>query len=163
MSIKSQKDFWSGLMFMGVGIAFAIGAKNNYTIGSGARMGPGYFPLVLGVILAILGAIIVFKALTVATANGDPIGKWAWKPLFFIILSNLAFGALLVGIPAWGIPHMGLVVAIIALTFIAAMGGDEFKFKEVAILAVLLVIGSYVAFIWGLNLQFPVWPSFISG
>ena len=162
MLLKSQKDFWSGLMFMGVGVAFAVGAQ-NYTIGSGARMGPGYFPLVLGVILAILGAVITFKALTVATADGDKIGKWAWKPLFFIILSNLAFGALLVGIPAWGIPHMGLVVAIIALTFIAAMAGDEFKFKEVAILAVVLVIGSYIAFIWGLNLQFPVWPSFISG
>ena len=162
MLLKSQKDFWSGLMFMGVGVAFAVGAQ-NYTIGSGARMGPGYFPLVLGVILAILGAVITFKALTVATADGDKIGKWAWRPLFFIILSNLAFGALLVGIPAWGIPHMGLVVAIIALTFISAMAGDEFNFKEVAILAVVLVIGSYIAFIWGLNLQFPVWPSFISG
>ena len=162
MLIKSQKDFWSGLMFIGVGAAFAIGAQ-NYTIGTGARMGPGYFPLVLGVLLAILGAVITFKSLTVATPDGGKVGKWAWRPLFFIILSNLVFGVLLVGIPEWGIPHMGMIIAIIALTFIAAYAGDEFKFKEVLVLSIVLAVGSYFAFVWALNLQFPVWPSFIAG
>ena len=161
MLIKNQKDFWSGLMFIGVGAAFAIGAQ-NYTVGTGARMGPGYFPLVLGVLLAILGAIITFKSLTVATPDGGKIGKWAWRPLLFIILSNLVFGVLLVGIPEWGIPHMGMIIAIIALTFIAAYAGDEFKFKEVLVLSIVLAIGSYLVFVYALNLQMPVWPSFIS-
>ena len=81
MKIKSQKDFFSGLMFMGVGVAFAWGAT-TYNVGNGARMGPGYFPLLLGVLLAIIGSVITFKAVTVETQDGDKIGKWAWKPLF---------------------------------------------------------------------------------
>jgi hypothetical protein len=161
MKIKSQKDFWSGLMFSVVGVAFAWGAT-NYTIGESSRMGPGYFPLMLGLLLAIIGASIVFEALVVETENGDPIGKWAWKPLFFIIGANLVFGILLAGLPTLGIPAMGLIVAIYALTFIASMGGDEHKSKEVAILATILAIGSYLAFIVLLKLQFPVWPSFLT-
>jgi hypothetical protein len=112
MKIKSQKDFWSGLMFMGVGIAFAWGAT-NYTIGEGARMGPGYFPLVLGILLTIIGVFITFEALVVETEDGEPVGKFAWKPLFFIIGSNLIFGILLAGLPKLGIPAMGLIVAIL--------------------------------------------------
>ena len=71
MLIKSQKDFFSGLMFTVVGAAFAYGAT-GYSVGTGGRMGPGYFPLLLGVILAILGGIIMFKALVVHTADGEP-------------------------------------------------------------------------------------------
>ena len=76
MNIKSQKDFFSGLMFMGIGVAFAWGAT-TYNVGSGARMGPGYFPLMLGILMTILGALITFKALVVETTGGDKIGKWA--------------------------------------------------------------------------------------
>jgi Tripartite tricarboxylate transporter TctB family len=162
MNIKSQKDFFSGLMFMAVGIAFAWGAT-TYKVGDGARMGPGYFPLMLGVLLAILGAVITFKAMVVETEGGDRIGAWAWKPLFFIITANLIFGVLLGGLPSVKIPAMGLIVGIYALTFIAAMAGEEFKFKEVLILATVLAIISYLAFIVLLKLQFPVWPAFITG
>jgi hypothetical protein len=162
MKIKSQKDFWSGLMFTAVGVAFAWGAT-NYTVGEGARMGPGYFPLMLGILLALIGLFVVFEAMVVETEDGEPIGKFAWKPLGFIIGANLVFGILLAGLPKLGIPAMGLIVAIYALTFIASMGGDEHKHKEVAILATILAIGSYLAFIVLLKLQFPVWPSFISG
>ena len=162
MKIKSQKDFWSGLMFMVAGIAFAWGAT-NYTIGEGARMGPGYFPLMLGLLLAAIGLFVTFQALVVETEDGEKIGGIAWKPLLFIIGANLVFGVLLVGLPSFGIPALGLVVAIFALTFIAALAGDEFKLKEVAILGAVLAIGSYLAFIVLLKLQFPVWPSFITG
>lgn len=160
MNIKSQKDFFSGLMFMAVGMAFAWGAS-GYTIGNGARMGPGYFPLVLGVLLAVLGLVITFNALVVPTADGDKIGRIAWKPLFFIIAANLVFGAALGGLPSIGLPPMGLIVGIFALTFIASNAGDEFKFKEVTVLAIILAIMSYAAFILLLKLQFPVWPAFI--
>ncbi|BEU95674.1 tripartite tricarboxylate transporter TctB family protein [Acidovorax sp. DW039] len=162
MKIKSQKDFFSGVMFMAVGGAFAWGAT-TYNIGSGARMGPGYFPLILGILLAIIGLVITFKAMTVETADGDKIGKWAWKPLFFILAANFAFGILLGGLPSIGVPAMGLIVAIYALTFIASLAGNEFSAKGVFGLATILAIGSYVAFVWALKLQFPVWPSFISG
>ena len=162
MKIKSQKDFFAGLMFMGVGVAFAWGAT-TYNVGSGARMGPGYFPLLLGIVLAIIGSIVMFQAMVVETPDGAPIGKWAWKPLVFIIAANFLFGILLGGWPLLGIPAMGLIIAIVVLTFVAALAGDEFKFIEVLILAILLAVGSWAAFVWGLNLQFQVWPSFISG
>jgi len=162
MKIKSQKDFWSGLMFMAAGIAFAWGAT-NYTIGEGARMGPGYFPLMLGILLTLIGLFVTFEALVVETEDGEQIGAFAWKPLGFIIGANLIFGILLGGLPKLGIPALGLIVGIYALTFVAALAGDEFKAKEVAILATVLAIGSYLAFIVLLKLQFPVWPSFITG
>ncbi len=162
MKIKSQKDFFSGLMFTVVGASFAYGAT-HYNIGTGGRMGPGYFPLLLGVILAILGGAIMFKALVVETQTGDKIGKWAWKPLFFIITANLLFGILLGGLPSLGIPAMGLIAAIFGVTIVASLAGDTFNLKEVLILSVVLSIGSYLAFIMLLKLQFPVWPTFIVG
>jgi len=160
--IKSQKDFFSGLMFTVVGAAFAYGAT-SYSIGTGGRMGPGYFPLLLGVILAVLGAVVMFKALVVETATGDKIGKWAIKPLVFIIAANLLFGILLGGLPSIGLPPMGLIAAIFGITIVASLAGDEFRIKEVLILAVVLSIGSYLAFVMLLKLQFPVWPTFITG
>lgn len=162
MKIKSQKDFFSGLMFMGIGIAFAWGAT-EYHIGSGARMGPGYFPLVLGILLAFIGLIISIKAMLIQTEDGNKIGQWAWRPLFFILAANIVFGILLAGLPSLGIPAMGLIVAIYALTFIASLASSEFNAKGVFVLSTLLAVGSYVAFVWALKLQFPVWPSFIVG
>ena len=161
MAIKSQKDFFSGALFMAVGIAFAWGAT-NYTVGTGARMGPGYFPMLLGICMAVLGAVITFKALVVETPDGDKIGSIAWKPLFFIIAANLIFGLLLGGLPSIKFPAFGLILAIFALTFVASLAGDDFKFKEVFILAIILCIMSYGAFILLLKLQFPVWPAFLT-
>jgi hypothetical protein len=162
VKIKSQKDFWAGLMFMAVGIAFAWGAT-HYNIGEGARMGPGYFPLMLGILLAALGAFIDFEALVVETEDGEKVGKFAWKPLGFIIGANLLFGVLLGGLPSIGLPAMGMIVAIYGLTFVASLAGDEFSFKENLVLATVLAVGSYLAFIMLLKLQFPVWPTFITG
>lgn len=162
MRIKSQKDFFAGLLYVVIGGGFAIGAT-NYTVGNAARMGPGYFPLLVGILLAILGAIIVVKSLVVETPDGDKIGKWAWKPLIFIILANVVFGVLLGGLPSIGLPPMGMVIAIYALTLIASAAGDEFSIKTCLILASVLAVGSYLAFIVVLKLQFPVWPAFITG
>jgi uncharacterized membrane protein YhhN len=147
---------------MGVGVAFAWGAT-TYNVGEGARMGPGYFPLMLGILMAILGAAITFKSLVVETEGGDKIGSWAWKPLVFIILANLVFGMLLAGLPSIKLPAFGMIVAIYALTFIASMAEPGWKVKNTFILATVLAIGSYVAFVVILKLQFPVWPAFITG
>ncbi len=162
MRIKSQKDFAAGLMFTIVGIAFAWGAT-TYTIGEGARMGPGYFPLALGSLLALLGLGITFGALVVETEDGDKIGTIAWRPLGYIIGANVLFGVLLAGVPRFGIPAFGMIVAIYGLTIVAALASDEFKLKEVLALATVLAILSYLAFVKLLNLQFPVWPSFLVG
>ena len=162
MNIKSQKDFFSGLMFLVVGGAFAWGAT-SYSIGTGARMGPGYFPLLLGLLLAILGCTVMFYSLVIETPSGDKVGAFAWRPIGFILGANLAFGILLGGLPSLKIPPMGLILAIYALTLIASKAGSEFKLKDVFVLATVLAVGSYLAFIVLLKLQMPVWPTFITG
>ena len=162
MNIKSQKDFFSGLMFLVVGAAFAWGAT-KYSMGTGARMGPGYFPLLLGVLLAVFGAVICFTSLVVETADGEKVGGFVWRPIIYILGGNLAFGMLLGGLPSIGLPHMGLIVAIFALTIICSKAGTEFNWRDVIILAAVLSVGSYLAFIVLLKLQIPVWPKFITG
>lgn len=149
-------------MFCVVGLAFAIGAR-NYSMGDGARMGPGYFPFLLGTILVILGAVVLFQSLKKGPSGGDKIGKWAWKPMCFIIGANLLFGILLGGLPSIGLPPMGLIAAIFGLTIVASKAGENFKWSEVLILSAVLAAGSYAAFVMLLKLQFPVWPTFISG
>ncbi|VTU13613.1 Tripartite tricarboxylate transporter TctB family protein [Variovorax sp. SRS16] len=162
MRIKSQADFFSGVMFAAVGGAFAVGAT-TYNVGDGARMGPGYFPLMLGILLAILGAAIMFQGLVVEALDGGKIGKWAWRPLAFVLGANLAFGVLLGGLPSIGLPAMGMILAIYALTLISSLAGEQFKLRDVLVLATILAAGSYVAFIWALKLQIQVWPTFITG
>lgn len=161
MRIKSQRDFCAGVMFSTFGIAFALGAT-SYEIGSGARMGPGYFPLIVGVLIAITGTLITVKALTIDTEDGEPVGAIAWRPLAFIIAANLIFGMLLGGMPGLGIPRMGLIVAIYALIFVASLAGDEFNFRSVFVLATVLALGTYLVLVVALKLQFPVWPAFIT-
>ena len=162
MNIKSQKDFFAGLMFMGVGVAFAWGAT-SYSVGTGARMGPGYFPLLLGVLLAVLGSAITFNALVVERVGGDKIGKWAYRPLFYIIAANLIFGVCLGGLPSIKIPAMGMMFGIYVLTFVASMAEKGMNVKKTFMLATVLAVISYVAFVKVLKLQFAVWPAFITG
>lgn len=162
MTIKSQRDFGAGLMFTVVGGGFAYGAT-TYQVGDAARMGPGYFPLMLGVILALMGLAVLAKSFVSGSPDGDKIGAIAWRPLCFVLLANVAFGVLLIGLPSIGLPGMGMVVAIFGLTLIASLAGDDFRLKEVLILSAVLSAGSYVAFVWALKLQFPVWPTFITG
>jgi len=152
VKIKSEKDFWSGMMFLVAGLGFAWGAT-EYSFGSSARPGPGYFPLGLGLILASLGAIILFKALTIETDDGDPVGGIAWKPLLVIVGSMVMAGLLL--------PRLGLFITLPLLVIMSAMAGDEFRWKEALINAVVLTVFSWAVFIWGLALIIPMWPSFI--
>jgi hypothetical protein len=162
VKIKSQKDFFSGLMFCVVGAAFAWGAA-TYNVGNGARMGPGYFPLMLGILMAVIGVAIMFTSTTVESEDGDPIGKWAWKQVIFILMANFIFGILLGGLPSIGVPAMGMIIAIYALVIISSLAGNEFDVKKVLVLATVLAAGSYIAFIWALKLQIQVWPTFITG
>jgi len=216
MGIRNAKDFWAGLMFMAFGLAFMVIARGTpdfinelfgtkvipgYQMGSAVRMGPAYFPVLLGGILAVLGAIIflrsfVSKVIGKATEVKLPFNlfdlliavgvlvlttylcKWLkishdWamlssalvigvlavvfrpeaKAITLVLVSSLAFAYLL--------KPLGLVLASIILIFISAFGGHEFKWKEVAILAGVLVLFSVLVFVKGLTLPFPICPSFI--
>jgi hypothetical protein len=161
MKIKGQKDFYAGLLFTVAGCAFAWGAL-GHTLGTSARMGPGYFPLLLGGLLAVLGGAMMVRAVVFQTDRAEAIGPWAWKPLVAIIAANVLFGVALGGLPRLGLPALGLMVGIVLLTFVACLGGERFKFKEAVLLASALAALSYLAFVLLLKLQLPVWPVFLT-
>lgn len=153
MKIKSQRDFWSGLMFVVIGVAFAW-ASTNYSFGSSARPGAAYFPFGLGVLLAILGAMVLFKAMTIESEGGDPIGDIAWKPLLIIVSAIIVFGVAL--------PILGMAITLPILVTMSALAGDEFHWKDALLNSAILTVGSWVIFIWGLNLIIPLWPVFLT-
>lgn len=153
MKIKSQKDFWSGLMFVVVGLGFAWGAT-SYSFGSSARPGPAYFPFGLGILLAIMGALVWFASVTVETEDGEPVGAIAWKPLIIITLSVVMFGLIL--------PRLGLLISLPALIIVSALAGDEWHWKDSLISVVVLTLGSWLIFIKGLNLVIPLLPAFMT-
>jgi hypothetical protein len=171
VKIKSERDFWSGLMFVAVGVVFAIGAT-NYSMGPAcpandpcaaglwarlsqlsAHPGAGYFPLGLSILLALLGAIVLFKSLTIESEGGDPVGAFAWRPLVVIVVAIAVFGVML--------EQLGLALTVPVLILISSLAGDEFHWKGVVANAVVLTIGSWAIFVWGLKLTIPMWPWFI--
>lgn len=154
MKLKSQRDFWSGLMFIVVGVSFAWGAT-NYSLGQSARPGPGYFPLGLGLLLSVLGALLLFKALTIESTGNDPVGPFAWKPLITIVASVVVFGLAL--------PKLGLAVSLPLLVVICSLAGDEFHWRDALVSSAVLTVGSWAIFILGLKLVIPLWPAFVSG
>ncbi len=153
MKIKSEKDFWSGLMFIAIGVGFAWGAS-NYSFGSAARPGPAYFPFGLGVILAVLGLFVLFKGLTFEVRGGDKIGGWPFKPWLIILGAVVIFGLAL--------PRLGMIITLPLLIAISSFASGEFRWKEVLINVVVLTLGCWLVFIKGLNLTIPVWPTFLS-
>jgi hypothetical protein len=151
MLIKSPKNFWGGLMFLAFGLFFAVWATVNYQMGTAVRMGPAYFPTVLGALLALLGLLILIPAFAM---EGPKVPKIEFRPLLLVLLGCIAYGYLM--------KPLGLIVATIALIFITALGGHEFKFKEVALLCVVLIVFSVLVFVKGLTLPFPLWPEAFS-
>jgi len=171
LKIKSERDFWSGMMFLVVGVVFAIGAT-NYSMGPAcpandpcatslwarlsqlsAHPGAGYFPLGLSILVTLLGAVVLFKSLTIESDGGDPIGKFAWRPLIVIIVAIALFGAML--------EPLGLALSVPVLIAVTSLAGDEFHWKGVVANAIVLTIGSWAIFIWGLKLTIPLWPAFV--
>jgi Tripartite tricarboxylate transporter TctB family len=154
MQIKSQRDFWAGLLFIVLGAGFAWGAT-LYSFGSSARPGPAYFPFGLGVLLALLGAAILFKAVTVDTADGEPFGDVAWRPLLIITCAVLLFAILL--------PRAGMVISLPVLVIVSALGSKEFTWTAAIVSSVVLTIFSWLVFIKGLGLTIPLWPVMAAG
>jgi len=149
--IKHEKDFWSGVMFLAVGLAF-VGLAQRYELGTAQRMGPGYFPTVLGGLLAILGLIIAIKGLA-REERGAEIERFHFGPLA-VVLGAVALFALLLR-PA------GLVAALLVLIGVSAYASHEFRLREVLPLAAFLVVLVLAVFIWGLGMVVPVWPAFM--
>jgi hypothetical protein len=149
VNIKSPKDFWAGLMFIAFGLFFAVAAR-NYEVGSAIRMGPGYFPSVLGGLMAVIGGIVFFQSLVV---QGEKVPAMSFRPLFFVALSLALFGYL--------IKPIGLVLALAVLVVFSAFAGHEFKVKEVLLLSVVLIVLSVLVFVKALTLPFPLWPGFL--
>ena len=149
MKIKNQRDFWSGLIFIAVGIAFASGST-PYPVGSSAQPGSGYFPLIVSGLMVVLGGIVLFKSLTIETEGGNPIGHIAWRPLLVIVASIAMFG--------WALPRLGMFITIPLLVLMVSVAGDEFDWKGVLLSCVVLTAGSWAIFIWGLNLTIPMKP-----
>ena len=150
MVIKSPKDFWAGVMFIAFGAGMAGIALMNYQMGSAVRMGPAYFPALLGGILAALGLILFLRSFAL---KGAKVPQFHYRPLFLILGACVAFGYFL--------KPLGLVGATLLLVFISAFGGHEFKLREVAIMYVVLFIFSVLVFVKGLTLPFPIWPAFM--
>lgn len=150
MKIKSQRDFWAGMMFLVLGLAFAWGAT-AYPFGSSAQPGPGYFPFGLGVLLALLGAVELFKALSIETEGGDPIGLTSWRPVFVVVGAVAVFG--------YTLPHLGMLIALPLLVLMVSMASDELRWIEALISAAVLTFGSWLIFVVGLNLVIPLKPS----
>jgi hypothetical protein len=147
MKIKSPKDFWSGVMFLGVGLFFIAWAMTYYQMGTAVRMGPAYFPTLLGGLLAFLGLIVLAESFV---AEGPKVPQFAFRPLVMISIGCVAYGYLM--------KPLGLVLATAALVYISALGGHEFKWKEVTVLYVILIVFSWLVFVKGLTLPFPMWP-----
>jgi hypothetical protein len=152
LKIKNHQDFWSGLMFVAVGAGFAVGSL-NYSMGTSARPGPGYFPLILSVIMAILGCIVLFKSLTIETEDGGPIGSIAWRPLIVIVVAIVVFGLAL--------PRLGMFITVPLLLLIVSFAGDKFSWKDWIGTSIVLTAGSWLVFIYGLNLTIPLKPAFM--
>lgn len=152
MKIKNFKDFYAGLMFMLFGIAFTWGAA-QYSMGTAAKMGPGYFPLILGGLLTVLGVVIFLRSLSGKSIE-SAVGRITLKPGILIFGSIAAFALLL--------KTAGLVASIFAIILISSFASRESHFQEALISAVLLCAASLAIFVYGLNLQIPVWPVFAS-
>ena len=148
--LKNPKDFWSGVMFAVIGFAFAIIVKvYDYPMGTASRMGAGYFPFVLGNIMGVIGLVVIAQALL---TSGGPISKFAWRPLFWVLLAFVIFGLTA--------KFLGLVIAILLLVVISSYGGHEHKWKEAIISSIILAAASIGVFVYGLKLPFPIWPEF---
>jgi hypothetical protein len=144
LELRSNKDFWAGMMFFLTG-AGAIFVARQYQFGSTLSMGPGYFPVVLGVILVAFGVIVMLRGLR---KNEKIQGDWSIRALIVLPFSLVLFGILM--------DLAGFVPALIALVFVSAASGKEFKFKEVLLLTLFLGVLSVAMFIWGLGLSYPL-------
>jgi hypothetical protein len=144
--ICNKKDFLSGFIYILFGLGTLILAR-NYRMGTASRMGPGYFPVCLGVALTIIGIFLAIRALL---KGGEEIRNWGIQPLFLITAAIFAFSFL--------IESFGFLLATLALIMISSLAAHRFQLYKVAFLYLFLAVLGYAIFVFGLNLPFKVWP-----
>jgi len=146
--VWNNADFWAGVMFLAFG-AVAVYIARDYPMGSAMRMGPGYFPTYLGVLMMIMGLVVGVRGLL---SGSEPIGRWAFRPLLVLGLGIVLYGFVM--------QLAGFVPALLALIVLSALAGKEFRLFEVLILCVVLVVGAVGIFIYGIGLPYPLWGSY---
>ena len=144
LAFRNNRDFWAGLMFAGIGAA-ALFIARNYPFGTTLRMGPGYFPRVLGAILILFGVYVMVRGLRSKEKIG---GNWSIRALIVLPLAMVLFGILM--------GFLGFIPALAILIFGSAASSREFKFVEVLLLTLLLTLLSVALFVWGLGLPYPL-------
>jgi putative tricarboxylic transport membrane protein len=147
MGIRAPKDFWSGVMFCGFAVV-AILAARGYSLGAAGKMGPGYFPLLLGGLLAALGGILIGRSLVL---SGEPVPRFHLVPLAVIAVAICLFGVM--------IEPLGLVLSLAVLTLMSAIAGAQFRLLETVALAAALIVFSVGVFVYALGLPLNIWPS----
>ena len=150
MNLLRGKDFLAGLVFLAFGWG-AIAHARLYEVGTLMRMGPGWFPAALGVILALFGVYLVARGVGWPEKAPGPI-VWGWRPVSCIVASMLVFGFL--------VPRLGLVPALVAMFFVAALGGREFRSLEVLVLTAVMTALAVGVFVYLLKLPFQLFPGF---
>jgi hypothetical protein len=146
MRIAVTKDFLSGILFMVIGLGTTI-VSSNYKIGNAMRVGPGTFPIILGIIVALIGLAITIRAIR-NPQSSEAIASWDLQPLLFVVLSIVAF-SLIIG-------TLGLIPAVIAIVIVGHFASREASLQELACMAVVLCALSAGIFIYGLNLPIPL-------
>lgn len=142
--IRSSKDFWTGLIYIFFG-ASAIFIARDYGMGTGVKMGPAYFPTILGGVLSAIGAIAVIRSFIVP---GTLISAFAFKGLILVTVSALVFGFVVRG--------AGLAVALLLLIIISALASTRFRWRPTLLMAVGLTIFCVLVFLKGLGIPLPV-------
>ncbi|MET8523956.1 tripartite tricarboxylate transporter TctB family protein [Nocardioides sp. NPDC004968] len=152
MKIQSGRDFWSGILFIVTGAVFAW-SSTIYPFGTSAQPGPGYFPFGLGLLLALIGVVVTIGSWKIKTEDGEPIGRWSWRPLLLISAAVAVFGIIL--------QPFGMILSLPMLVVATSWASDEFRWKEALGSAAILTFGCWAVFSWALKLQLPLWPSFL--
>ena len=153
MRIRHPKDFCSGVMFMLFGAAAFFFAA-EYNIGSAANMGPGYFPFVLGALLAALGVTLLVRSVF-WTKGLQERPAFHLKPLVLVLSSVVLFSLLL--------RPLGLLVSTTLLVVVSSMASHEFRWKETLLNAAVLIVVVLLVFVYCLDFQVPIWPAFLAG
>jgi putative tricarboxylic transport membrane protein len=147
MRIRAPKDFWSGVMFCGFAVVGILAAR-GYSLGVAGKMGPGYFPLLLGGVLALLGVVLIARSIVL---DGEPLPPFHILPLAVIAVAVCLFGAL--------IEPFGLVIALAVLAMLSAWAGPQFRWPEAVALTAALIVFSIGVFVYALGLSISIWPS----
>ena len=151
LRIRNQKDVAAGLIYVATGAAFSLGAL-NYKLGDPARMGPGWFPFAIGILLVLVGLATAAAGMR-PHAPEERVERPSLGPLFWVIGAVVLFGLLL--------QPLGLVAALAALVLVSSRASHEFTWQATLVLAAALILFSSGVFIWGLGLQIPLWPGFL--